>query len=181
MRLFLPFSSHWFHLDLNSLYDAWILAVLVFAGIWPRFGRLIDREIGERRSPLGQGTAIFALTFFLLFDIGRAALHERVIDQLEARLYEDAPPLLTAALPDAFNPFRWTGVVETQSSYALLPTNALRQLEYGSLIKFYKPPVTPVLQAARSVRSVSLLPVLRAFPSLDGAARTGRALGGNAG
>src|SRR5438270_3371438 len=44
VRLLLPFSSRWFYLDLNSLYDAWILAVLLLAALWPLFTLLVNRE-----------------------------------------------------------------------------------------------------------------------------------------
>ncbi len=78
VRLMLPFSSRWFHLDLNNLYDGWIMAALAFAAIWPFFARLVSREIGARSSA-GRGTAICALAFFVLFDCGRAVAHQRVI------------------------------------------------------------------------------------------------------
>src|SRR6266702_2657712 len=47
VRFLLPFSSAWFHLDLNGLYDGWILAVLVFAALWPVFSQLVSTEIGD--------------------------------------------------------------------------------------------------------------------------------------
>ncbi len=67
VRLLLPFSSRWSHLDLNGLYDVWILAVLVFAAIWPLFSRLVTREIGGRGSSAGRSLAIFALELFSTF------------------------------------------------------------------------------------------------------------------
>ncbi len=148
IRLLLPFSSRWSHLDLNGLYDAWILTVLLFAAIWPLFSRLVNREIGDRQSVAGRFTAAFALTFFLLFDIARAVLHLRAVAQLESRLYDDAPPLQTAALPDSFSPLRWTGVVETADAYLLLPVNPVGSLILERPTTFYKPPSSPALKAA---------------------------------
>ncbi len=69
IRLFLPFSSRWLHLDWNSLYDGYILAVLAFAALWPLFSRLVSREIGDR-VPQGRAIAVFALAFFVVFDVG---------------------------------------------------------------------------------------------------------------
>lgn len=148
VRLLLPFSSRWFHLDLNGLYDSSILAVLIFAALWPFFSRLVNREIGDRRSPRGRTVAVFALSFFLLFDIARSILHNRVLSQLDSRLYEGAPPLQVAALPDAFNPLRWTGVVETSNVYLLSAVNPISQgtLPYPAV--FYKPQITPALATA---------------------------------
>src|SRR5581483_5540369 len=73
VRLLLPFSSDWFHLDLNGLYDGCIMAMLIFAAAWPVFAGLVSREIGDRtRLPggPGRGMAIFTLAFFLFFDSG---------------------------------------------------------------------------------------------------------------
>ncbi len=151
IRLLLPFSSRWFHLDLNGLYDVFILAVLAFAALWPSFTRLVSREIGERRAPSVRPLALFALAFFLLFDVGREALHNRVVAQLESRLYDGLPPLQTAALPDPFTPLRWTGIVETSAAYRLSEINPLGQLNLDNSRIFYKPPITPTLEAARTV------------------------------
>jgi len=150
VRFLLPFSSRWFHLDWNSLYDVSILVVLVFAAIWPIFSRLVTREIGDRRSSTGRAVAIFALTFFLLFDLGRATLHNRVVSQLNSRLYEGAPPRQTAALPDAFNPFEWTNVVETEGNFQLSRVNALSQFDLTDTGTYYKPPQSRGLESARS-------------------------------
>lgn len=150
VRLLLPFSSRWSHLDLNGLYDVWILAVLVFAAIWPLFSRLVTREIGDRKSSAGRSLGIFALSFFLLFDFGRWILHKRAVMQLESRLYDGAPALQAAALPDAFNPLRWTGVVETQDAYQLATVSPIGSFNLSSPAIFYKPAVTATVQAARS-------------------------------
>src|SRR5690242_8760954 len=89
VRLLLPFSSRWFHLDLNSLYDDWILLVLAFAAVWPLFARLFKNEIGRNElgasSTPGRGLAAYALAFFVFFDCGRAALHARAMEQLKSR------------------------------------------------------------------------------------------------
>ncbi len=151
VRLLLPFSSRWFFLDLNSLYDGFILAVLIFAAVWPLFSRLVTREIGAQRSSRGRAIALFALAFFLFFDLGRLLLHNRVVAQLESRLYDGMVPLRTAALPDPFNPLRWTTVVETPGTYQLLVANAIAQPDGQTPAIFYKPPVTASLAAVRAV------------------------------
>ncbi|MBV8865774.1 MAG: metal-dependent hydrolase [Acidobacteriaceae bacterium] len=151
VRLLLPFSSRWSHLDLNGLYDVPILAVLAFAAIWPSFSRMVSREIGDRASSAGRSLALFALGFFLLYDFGRWLLHERAVMQLESRLYDGAPPLQAAALPDSFSPLRWTGVVETKNAYLLPAVNPIGSVYLTYPAIFRKPAVTPTLTAARSV------------------------------
>jgi inner membrane protein len=163
VRLLLPFSSAWFHLDLNSLYDAWILAVLIFAALWPVLARLVSSEIGGRPSP-GRGTAVFALAFFLLFDIGRAVLHQRAIAQLEARLYNDAPPLQTAAFPEPFTPFQWTGVVETAGTYRLNTVNPLGGIDPRAAEIFYKPSPRQSIKNAKRTEPFRFFLYFARFP-----------------
>ncbi len=149
VRLLLPFSSRWFHLDLNGLYDAWIMAALVFAAVWPLFARLVSNEIGDRPSA-GRGVAMFALAFFVLFDCGRAALHGRAVAQLESRLYDNAPPWQAVALPQAFSPFAWMGVVETASDYRTVALDSLEQLDMQNAHIWYKAAMTPDLKSAEA-------------------------------
>lgn len=163
IRLLLPFSPHWFHLDLNSLYDAWILAILVFGAIWPFFSRLVSSEIGSR-APTGTGSAIFALCLLVLFDSGRAVLHARAIGQLEARLFEGAAPIQASALPEPFTPLRWTGIVETKRDYRTIDVDALGQLEPQNADIFYKPPVTPSLERASATRPFRYFLYFARFP-----------------
>jgi inner membrane protein len=148
VRPLLPFSSRWFYLDLNGLYDVCILAALLFAAVWPSFSRLVSNEIGVR-SGHGRGLAAFALAFFLLFDCARAVLHARAVAQLEDRLYEDAAPLQTAALPEPLNPFHWTGVVETARAFQRMNLDVFSPAETTQAETFYKPAVTPAYLNAK--------------------------------
>jgi inner membrane protein len=163
IRLLLPFSPRWFHLDLNGLYDVWILAALTFAALWPLFGALVSREIGDRK-PVGRGTAWFALAFFLVFDLGRGILHGRALAQMESRLYDDAPAVQTAALPNSFTPLEWTGVVETAKTYRLLRVNTAAQLDVSTGKIFYKPAITPGLKAAESLPAFRYFLYFARFP-----------------
>ncbi len=163
VRLLLPFSSRWFHLDLNSLYDGCILAILVFAAIWPHFARLVSREIGSR-GPTGRATAMFALVFLVLFDAGRAILHQRAIAELQARLYDDVPPLETSALPEPFTPFRWTGIVETPSAYRVMNVNTLGNLDADAAKIFYKPAREPGIERAAATPAFRYFLYFARFP-----------------
>src|SRR3954447_19766904 len=148
VRLLLPFSSSWFHLDLNSLYDGFILLALLFATLWPAFAGLVSQEIGGR-SRAGRGPAIAALSFFFLFDCGRAVLHSRALLQLESRLFDNARPVEAAALPTPFSPFRWNGVVETEEAYATVPVDVLGDLDLAAERKYFKPPETEIAAVKR--------------------------------
>ena len=163
VRFMLPISSQWFHLDLNNLYDGWIMAALVFAAVWPLFARLVSSEIGAK-GPAGRGAAIWALGFFLLFDAGRAVLHGRAITQLEARLYEDVRPLQSAALPDTFNPLHWTGVVETTSSYRVTELDLLHASAADPAQEFYKPAARPSIENAKKTEPFRYFLYFARFP-----------------
>jgi len=164
VRLMLPFSSEWSHLDLNGLYDAAILTVLIVAAVWPWFNRLVSGEIGQRASG-GRGIAFAALTFFALYDGARAMLHTQAQAQLQARLYDDAAPMRTVALPDSYSPFRWTGIVETVRSYQVLDVNALGQLDVSSARVYYKPALTSGLQAAKVTEPFRFFQYFARFPA----------------
>lgn len=164
IRLLLPFSSRWSHLDWNSLTDIYILAALVLAAVWPIFARLVSREIGARPGR-GQAISISALAFFVLFDGARATLHNRAIAQLESRLYNDAPPIRTAALPGAGNPLRWAGIVETAVAYRVLDVNSLGPLDLEDSTPFYKPPLTPALERAKSTDAFRYFSYFARFPA----------------
>jgi inner membrane protein len=163
VRPLLPFSSRWFYLDLNSLYDLSILAVLLFAAVWPLFSRLVSSEIGDRAGT-GRGLAAFALAFFVLFDCTRAVLHARAVAQLESRLYAGTAPLQTAALPEPLNPFHWTGVVETARTFERMNVDALGPAETTQAELFYKPAVTPAYLNAKATEPFRYLMYFARFP-----------------
>ncbi len=149
IRLLLPFSSRWFHLDINNLFDGWILLVLLLAAVWPLLSKLVSGEIGGRSGPVGRPIAVFALAFVCLFDLGRFALRGRVIAELQARLYEGGQALQYSAFPSAFNPARWTAVVETNATYRISPANSFGQWDPETAGVYYKPPASEVLEIAR--------------------------------
>lgn len=162
IRLLLPFSSAWFHLDWNFLYDFVLDAVLIAAAVWPWFSRLVSSEIGSGGKASGRGIARFALLFFVLYDGARAVLHHRAVTALESRLYDDAPPELVAAFPNAWNPFSWTGAVESPRARYLFPPGADEQSSETRV--FYKVPQTPALLAARNEEAFRYFVYFARFP-----------------
>jgi inner membrane protein len=164
IRPLIPFSSRWFHLDINGLYDWTIWIVLAACLIWPLFSRLVGGEIGEGRRGAGRGNAIFALSFFLLFDMGRAVLHGRAVAQLEARLYDGMPAVSVAALPRSFDPFHWRGIVETERAYRVLTVNTLGSLDPEEGPVFFKPAVTPALEKVLVTPAFRYMQYFARFP-----------------
>ncbi len=164
VRLLLPFSSRWYHVDLNSLTDAIILCVLAMAAVWPWFSRFVSSEIGSRKIPVVRATAVAALVFVLLFDVGRFVARQKAIAVIDARIYDGMTPLSAAALPDAIDPWRWTGVVETANSFAEMDVNLLHEFDPDTAEIFYKRPFDAAIEAARRTEPFRYFQYFSRFP-----------------
>ena len=94
--------------------------------------------------------AIFALSFFLVYDFGRFLSHQRAIEILNSRLYRDGPPTRVAAFPTgAVSPFEWQGWVERPEFVMRFQVNVLQQFDPTSGAIVYKPAPSAAMDAAR--------------------------------
>lgn len=147
IRLHLPFSAAWVRLDLLNIIDVWIWAILLICTLGPMLARLVYSEIGARGGT-GRGMAIAGLLLICVYLAGRATLHARAVDTLQARLYDKESPRFTIAVPGAANPWGWTGLVETESAWHVVPVNLLMgNFDPDSGRKFYKPDISHVRDA----------------------------------
>ena len=173
VRLLLPFSARWFRLDLTSVVDLWIWAVLLLALAGPVLVRLVNSEIGAGAKNAGRGFAVFALLFLTLYNAGRAVLHARAVAIMDSRIYAGAAPLRVAALPSPINPLAWRGLVETRESYTVLNLSLLEEFDPLRGVVFYKGEPGPAIQAAnnspvfRDFFKFSQFPLERAMPLAD--------------
>jgi membrane-bound metal-dependent hydrolase YbcI (DUF457 family) len=172
IRLLLPFSDAWPGLDITSVVDIWIWAVLVLAVSAPAISRLVSSEIGASKTT-GQGWAIFALTFVLLYDTSRYFLHQRAIEVQQGRLYEGAVPKKVLAFPQNFNPLVWRGFVETDQFWSVHTVDLSREFDPTAGRLFFKPEVSPPIDIARetpifrSFLGFSKAPVCRSAPAQE--------------
>jgi inner membrane protein len=167
VRLLLPFSNDWQRLDLLSVIDLWIWAVLLLSVAAPFLARLVGSEITSgvgREIHHGRGAAIFALVFLGLYTGGKAVLHTRAVAALESRVYQDSPPERVAALPDPANPLRWRGLVETTDFYAVEDVNLLSDFDPTRATIFHKPDPDPALDAARATHAFRVFLGFSQFP-----------------
>jgi inner membrane protein len=148
VRLLEPWRRHWHALDLNSVVDFWIAAVLLGAAGWLALSRLVSGEIGSR-PPGGRGVAIFALSAMLAIDAGRYFLRARALEVLESRLYDGEAPRRVAAFPTIFNPFTWRGLVETEGAYRLFEVNLLGEFDPAAGRIRFKPEPNTAMERAR--------------------------------
>jgi inner membrane protein len=167
VRLFLPFSARWVHLDLTNVIDIWIWAVLALCLVGPLISRLVSSEItsgtGKIRYP-GRGFAIFGLAFLLLYNCGRSVLHTRAAAILDSRIYSESPPLRVAALPDASTPWLWRGIVETSGFYAVEDVDLTSDFDPTQASIFHKPDPGPALDAPRRTRTFQIFLDFSQYP-----------------
>ncbi|MGJ5820639.1 metal-dependent hydrolase [Paludibaculum fermentans] len=146
IRLKLPFSGEWLHLDLLNIVDVWVWAILLLCVLGPMLGRLVESEMGARRGA-GRGMAVAGLVLVALYIGGRAQLHDQAVKTLEARMYRREMPRRVLALPGAFQPWQWTGVVETPSAWHVVPLDLHHEFDPDSGRTFPKPDVSAVRKA----------------------------------
>src|SRR5262249_15947604 len=129
--------------------------------------RLVGSEItsGAAKSRHhGRGFAIFGLAFLLLYNFGRSALHSRAVATLESRVYQEAAPGRVAALPDPANPWKWRGLVETDSFYAVADLDLADSFDPTRAAVFHKPESDPALDAARGTDTFQQFLLFSQFP-----------------
>lgn len=152
IRLWTPFTERWYHLDLLFIVDVWVWAILLICALGPMLARLVYSEIGFRGQP-GRGMAWLGLGGFAAVIGLRALLHEQAIQQLNSRVYGGEPPRRVMATPSPGNPWKWTGVVETRSTWRLAPVEAGRPFDPEAGAVFYKPDIERFLPAIRATET----------------------------
>jgi inner membrane protein len=152
VRPFWPFWEKWYSWDIVFIVEPIIWLLLVAGLVLPAFFSLINEEIGVRRKgPQGGLAAVVALLGVLALWGVRDYEHRRAVNALEARVYDGADPIRVSAYPYWLNPFRWSGVVETENFYA---TNAVDSSipeadPEGRMQIRRKPEETPITLAAK--------------------------------
>jgi len=159
--LALPFSWHRFRLDIANVFDVWIWGILLCA--------VVAMALAHRTR---RNWAWAGLAALLAFDGGRFVSHARAIDLMSARLYEGAPPQRVTALPGAFHPLAWRGVVEGAGFVIVLPVDVVNGPGPGRVYPIAAP--IPAMDAALATRPFqdfsrwSQMPFWKVTPVADG-------------
>lgn len=162
-----PFSSQRYELDWTAGIDLVILAILLAGVLLPRLSGLVTEEIGARsKAPRGRAGAAIALLLVGGYIGARGVLHTSAIATLNSRSYGGESPHGVAALPESVSPFRWHGIVETESAlHAVdLSVGPLPQFDPEAATTVYKPEPSPALETARSSPAAKLFLARVAFP-----------------
>ncbi|MEE9234190.1 MAG: metal-dependent hydrolase [Candidatus Acidoferrales bacterium] len=166
IRLWWPAKPTWYALDWAPFFDPWLLLILLLGVGLPALLRLVGEEIGAPQTGAGaRRGARVALIACALLGMGRAQLHADGVERLQSRLYDGRAPVRVGAFPTAFNPFRWRGVVETQTTFETLEVARLAPARGRQKFStFHKPESSPPLEAALATRSAQLFLSRARFP-----------------
>jgi inner membrane protein len=175
IRLLLPFSEHWYRLDITDIVDPWILAILILALAAPALVKLVGDEISGRKSLAPKrGWAVFAMVMMMLYEGGRYVSHERALAILNSHLYAGAPPSRVTATPDRINPLRWQGIVEGEGYVYEVPVPVTGNFNVTGGRIDYPAGESPAIDAARKTEPFKVferfdqLPFWRLLPEADG-------------
>jgi inner membrane protein len=150
-----PFNYRWFEWDTVFIVDPIILVALLLAVIAPWFGGLISGEIGAKRQRYrGRGSAIAALVVIAMVWWVRDYSHRRAITLLSQQTYNDLELRRVSASPNFLNPFKWLGIVETDTFFQTLDVDTMAgEVDpHRNAVTLYKPEETPVTLAAKKSR-----------------------------
>jgi hypothetical protein len=132
-------------LDIAGVFDVWIWAILLGAVVAMALAR--RAHLGNRRI-----WACATLTILLLFEGARAVSHALAIDVMSARLYQGAAPQRVTALPGAFNPLAWRGVVEGPGFVETVPVDLAAGFDAGAGRVYPIAAPIPAMDAALGTR-----------------------------
>jgi inner membrane protein len=152
VELFWPFSPRRFALDWVAPLDLWILAILLAGIFLPALSGLVTEEIGAKsKGPRGKVGASLALATTILYFVLRFVLHANALTAIESRTYRGESPRKAAAFPESASPFRWHGIVETESALHdfEMEVGPATSFEPDAAVTSYKPEPSPALDAAR--------------------------------
>jgi membrane-bound metal-dependent hydrolase YbcI (DUF457 family) len=152
VELFWPFSPRRFALDWLPHLDLWILAILLAGILLPMLSRLVTEEIGAKsKGPRGKVGASLSLAAMILYIVLRFVLHGNAIAAMESRTYRGESDRKSAAFAESGSPFRWHGIVETESALHDLEIEVGPGASFDSdaAVTSYKPESSPALDAAR--------------------------------
>jgi hypothetical protein len=114
--------------------------------------RLVTEEIGAKsKGPRGKVGASLSLATMILYVVLRFVLHGNALAALESRTYRGESSRKSAAFAESGSPFRWHGIVETESALhdVEIEVGPAASFDPDSAINSYKPEASPALDAAR--------------------------------
>lgn len=125
VRPFEPFSYKWYAWDIVFIYEPLLYLFLIGGLMLPSLFALINEEIGSRsKKPRGAAGATVALILVVALWGFRDFQHRKAVAAMNDRIYEGADAIRTSAFPYPMNPFKWAGVVETETFFQNMEVNS---------------------------------------------------------
>jgi hypothetical protein len=168
VELLWPISARRFALDWVAHLDLWILGILLAGILLPTLSGLVSEEIGAKsKGPRGKVGASIALATMILYIVLRFVLHGNALAAMESRTYRGESPRKVAAFAESGSPFRWHGIVETESALHDVEIEvgpAAAPFDPDTAVTSYKPEPSPALDAARDTAAARLFFQVARFP-----------------
>jgi inner membrane protein len=167
VRPFLPFSGRWVALDIMPIVSPWLLLILALGLTLPVVFRFVTEEVGAKKESArtGRRGAVVALCAMALLWGVRGFAHARAAGMLASHLYGGDTPSRVGAFPSFINPLEWTGVVETESAFYMLPANSLENdVDLRQERVYPKPEMSPALAAAEKTYTAKIFLNFARFP-----------------
>jgi len=163
VRLLLPFSNRWLHLDITDIVDPWIWAILLLALAAPWLSGLVGREIsgkswrGAAEDGIKRNWAWFAILALLAFEATRFMAHQHALDVMNARLYNGAVARRITALPATFSPLRWRGVIEGDGFVRIVPLDLATDFDPAGGRVEYPAPMIPAIDSTPFASAITTM------------------------
>jgi|GEM_PF-4781398 len=171
-------------MDFLPFPDPWVGAIVFVCVAAPLLSRLVGSEIGapRRRS---SAAWVVAVGLIAMWCGVRYLCHARAVATIEARVYEGRSPRRVAAIPDAWNPLAFRGLVETPALIREVPVELWAAFDPEAGDTYYPPEErlavekferTPEFALAREMRwpVTQVVPVESAWEVTRRDLRTGR-------
>lgn len=167
VQLLWPLRRGWWAADLLESVDPWLLILLAAGLALPELFRLVSEEIGARPSArAAQGWALATLALAGVYAGARWVLHEQAVALLNARMYHGAVAERVGAFPAGASPLAWRGVVSTENTLeeVAVPLGPAGSFESGRSRTYFKPELSPPLEAAQATEAVERFVRFARFP-----------------
>jgi inner membrane protein len=168
-KLFWPFQSKWYALNLWPQLDPWLLLMLAVVLGVPWLLAIVGEEMGAQPKRGASVSGIAALALVAIYCGWRAKLHSEAVTELYSSTYHGALALNVEAFPTPMSPYNWRGVVDTYNSIDVVQVElgAHSYFDPDMALTHFKLEQSPELKAAEAAPGVAAWRSFARFPVAD--------------
>jgi membrane-bound metal-dependent hydrolase YbcI (DUF457 family) len=167
VQLLWPFRAERYSIHCVAHFDLWILLILLAGVLLPQLLALVTEEIGAKsKAPRGRVGAILALATISIYIGARYILHGNAVAMMDARTYRRELPRRVGAFAESDSLLHWRGIAETERAFYDLDVDLMSGSTFNpdSSVVFYKPEMTPALEAAQKTEAARRFLQAAKFP-----------------